>query len=97
MATRPRAYLPPASTPDVPFGAAVIGAMDVVLSRRSAPGRVPVNRFGVRCHRPPVPVPAVPDDRSVRSRYPSGDLAGRESCMRPDRHFEGTITHLSAT
>src|ERR1035437_1938388 len=32
---------------EVPFGAAVIGAMAVVLVRRSAPGRVPVNADSV--------------------------------------------------
>jgi len=47
-------------------------------------------RFGVRWPPSLLPVPAVSGDSSVRRRCPSGDLADRECCMRPDRHFSHT-------
>jgi hypothetical protein len=50
QAARPRAFLPPETTPDVPFCTAATMAGAVVLARRSAPERV---WSAASRHRPP--------------------------------------------
>ena len=51
--------------------------------------RVTERRFGVRSGPSPPPDPAISSERDMRRRSPPGDLAVRESCMRPERNHLG--------
>src|ERR1035438_9732586 len=81
------AWRTPAITPDVPFCAAARVATAVVLARRSEVGRrreiADSKCADIRRHSRSLWSPGA----SFERRSPSGDLAGRESCMRPERHF----------
>jgi hypothetical protein len=50
-------------------------------------------RFGVRWHPSPLPVPAVSGEPYVRRGSPSGILAARESFLRPEQHVGGIVAN----